>query len=815
MAEEVGLFARFKFLAKSALASMAKTERAFTGLNRQAEQMKKGLQGVSAGMTDLTVVGAAAGAGAGLVVKKFADFGGQMGAVKAVLGQEAAPEFGKLEALAKQLGATTAFTAVQAAEAMENLARAGQRPVQVMASLPAVLDAAAAEGMDLGTAADIVASNLAAFGLKADQATRVADTLAFVSAKTNTNMVSLQEGMKFAAPVARDLGVSLEDTAGTLGALADIGLKGTLSGTAFKNALLNITKASKKGFVQVGKYNVQVEKTADGSIKALDTFQNIIAALGNIDDKGEQAAASIKVLGLRGLGVKTAVQALTKEKIETLFGRIEVGADGVAQRIGGIADKSRGASKRMAEMRLDNLKGQFTKLSSAVDGVTIEMGAAISNSVGLGGGIKTITGQLGQAAKAFQFFSKAGNLDEQQRSIDGVSNSVMEFVRGFMLGLRDVGKTIRGVFGTFGAFTGGSSAGTTRLITKMVGLAAVIAPVGLAIKGVTKLFGGFAKTAVGAARLAAGALGGIAKVGGGLLQKIPGLGKVLPGTAGKLAKAAGGLEKITAQPVRVVNFDEMGGGLSGAGRLRQQRRLKRQGRRTRKDGLGTEAQAVSAVVGGLAGVRAGLKDFIGQFGKTGAFLNSSFSTMGKSGMGLAARLGVFGGAITVVGGAGYAFGSWLDKRFGISDKLADGLWNLFNKTEMIQSKARVKAHEQKINVATVNKMAGQLVDFSRRGVKVQTAPGGEKVAVTRQLAEERIRKFLTSKAIGKSQLEANKIIAGLASQLQGIRDQPVKVEVKVDGKKIAEATAMKKQENSERRGLRQQPGARRRAAQGG
>jgi TP901 family phage tail tape measure protein len=798
MAEQVGLFAKLKFLADSAIANMGKTERAFTGLNKQAEKMKKGMQGVKQGMTDLAVVGTAAGAAGGYAVKKFADFSGQMGAVKSVLGKGAAPEFAKLEALAKKMGATTSFTAVQSAEAMENLARAGMSPTQIMSSLGPVLNAAAAEGMDLGTAADIVASNLNAFGLKAKDATRVADTLAFVSAKTNTNMVSLQEGMKFAAPVARDLGVSIEDTAATLGALADVGLKGSLSGTALKNAMLKIAQGAKNGYVQVGKMKVQIEKTDDGSVKMLDTFQNITHALGGIDDKTEQAATAMKLLGIRGLGAKTAFQAMTKEKIETLFGKIEKGADGVARRVGGVATESKGAAKDMAAMRLDNLKGQFTILSSAIEGVTIEMGAAISKSVGMGGGLKTITDKLGQAAKAFQFFSKEGNLDENARSIDGVDQSVMEFVRGVLLGLKDVGDAIKSVFKMFSGFAGGSRAGTTRLITKMIGLAAVIAPVGLAIKGVTKLFGGFAKVAVGSARMAAGALGGIAKIGGGIMSKIPGIGKMLPGVAGKLAKAAGSVEKLTAQPVRVVNFDEMGGPLGGLG-----------------GGLGGAGAGGPGAAGGgaLARARVGLAGFVGRFGRVGALLNSSFGAMGKAGMGLASRLGVMGGGIAAAGAAGFAFGTWLDKKFGLSDKLAAGLDRLWPAVDEAAKRARVKKHADEVTNYHAQRMATTFAKLSQKGIKTVGVEGGKRQALTKEFAAQRITSFL--KKQGKTDEDISKILKSLTGTLAGIKDQQIKVEVTGDLKKVASATATKKQENDERRGVRQKPGARRRAAQGG
>lgn len=794
MAEEVGLFAKLKFLADSAIANMGKTERAFGGLNKQAEQMKKGMDGVRQGLTDVGTVGIAAGAAGGFAVKKFADFGKQMGAVKAVLGKEAEGSFATLEARAKELGATTSFTAVQAGEAMENLARAGMKPAEILAAVGPVLDAAAAEGMDLATASAIVSKNLTMFGLKAGEAGRVADTLAYVSAKSNSSIVSLQEGLKYVGPTARDMGVSLEETTAVLGALADIGKEGSLSGTSLQNAMLQVAQKAKDGYVQVGKFSAKIEKTDDGSVKLLDTFQNITKAIAQETDKTKQAALAMKLLGIRGLGTKTAFQALTDQKVADLFGTIEK-RGGKAVRV---LPKMAGSAKEMAKMRLDNLAGQWEQFTGALDGVMIELGGAIVKFFNLGGGITSVTDKLGQAAKAIQFFAKEGNLDETQRSITGVDSSIMEFVRGVMLGLRDVGQTIKSVVGAFGFLGGMGGAGTTRLITKMIGLAAVIAPVGLAIKGVTKLFGGFAKTAVGAARLAAGALGGIAKIGGGLLQKIPGLGKILPGVAGKLGKAAGAVEKLTAQPVRVVNFDEAGGGLlGGAGGA---------------GGVGGAAQAA----GGLAGARAGLAGFVARFGKVGAFLNSSWSMMGQAGMGLAGKLGVFGGAVAAAGTAGYALGTWLDQKFGISDKVADGLWKLTHQAEIAASKKRVEQHQQEVTNFHAQRMAQTFADLSKRGVQQLTVEGGEKKALTRATAEERIRGFLEKQ--GKGETEIATILKALEATLKTLPAEVgkgLKVDVKVDGKTIASANAKHGGEQSERAGKSRAPGERRREAAGG
>ena len=510
MSKQVGLSAVLRFAAGAAIGNMKKADSQFKQLSGSARMLVSGMGNMSSAVQGLGLAHAAAGAAIGLTVKKFADFDGQMGAVKAVLGKDAAPAFGQLESMAARLGATTAFTATQAAEAMENLARAGMSPVEIMKAVPEVLSAAAAEGMDLGSAADIVASNLKAFQLEASEAGRVADALAFVSAKTNTSMSGLQEGLKFVAPVAKQMGFSVEETAASLGVLADIGLKNTLGGTALKNALLKVANGAKHGAVKVGQYSAAVQG-ANGEMLPLNKImQNIAGALGKIDDPAKRAQASMKLLGLRGMGAAAAFDALGKgknsaEKISTLFGDMEKNA--------------KGSAKTMADMRLDNLKGQFTLLSSAVDGVVNAIGKAFASTLGNvdKGPLTSLTETLGSAAKAFQFF--AANADEVGKdtpiAIEGVSKEMMAFVRGFLQGIRDVKETLTGLFGTiktigsaFGMSAGEGTSGMIRLATKVAGLTVAMAPLALALKTTTSLFGPFAKAGVGAFKIMGGAPGG-------------------------------------------------------------------------------------------------------------------------------------------------------------------------------------------------------------------------------------------------------------------------------------------------------------------
>src|SRR5699024_449046 len=147
---------------------------------------------------------------------------------------------------ARELGQTTQFTASQAADGMKYLAMAGLDANEIMAAMPGMLDLAVAGNLDLGTTADIASDTMAAFGLEASEATRVADVLAKTATSSNTNIEMLGDTMKYVAPVARTAGMSLEETSAMAGLLANVGIKSSQAGTTMKSMLLKLANPSAK-----------------------------------------------------------------------------------------------------------------------------------------------------------------------------------------------------------------------------------------------------------------------------------------------------------------------------------------------------------------------------------------------------------------------------------------------------------------------------------------------------------------------------------------------------------------------------------------
>ena len=251
------------------------------------------------------------------------------------------------------------------------LARAGFTAAETMSALGGVIAAAEADGIGLQEATNVTANALRAFALDAGEATRVADVLALTSARTNTNMVQLGEGMRYAAPIANQLGQSVEDTSMALGLLANMGLQGSVGGTALKNMMLRLASASDETRAQFEQLGVQFAD-ADGNMRAMpDIIEELAVALPRLGGNMEQTAFLSDVFGLRGMAaagnLSTAFNTM-QGTVETATGESITRFEALRREI----DNAGGAARAMADERLDTLRGAFVLLKSAIEGVSIE-----------------------------------------------------------------------------------------------------------------------------------------------------------------------------------------------------------------------------------------------------------------------------------------------------------------------------------------------------------------------------------------------------------------------------------------------------------
>ena len=308
-------------------------------------------------------VGAVLGISVGLkdTIDTYKDFEAAMSQVKAVSGATGS-EFDKLTAKAKEMGATTKFTATQSAEAFNYMAMAGWDSQQMLDGIEGILNLAAASGEDLGTTSDIVTDALTAFGLKAGDAAHFSDVLAQSAASANTNVSMMGESFKYVAPIAGAMKYSVEDTSLALGLMANASVKGSMAGTSLKTALANMAAPTDKMATAMKKYGISLTDS-NGNMKTLKgVLDNLRSSLGGLSETEKTAAAST-IFGKEAMSGMLAIINATESDYNKL-------ADSI--------NNADGAASRMSDTMLDNLEGSITLLQSAMDGVKISFGERLS-----------------------------------------------------------------------------------------------------------------------------------------------------------------------------------------------------------------------------------------------------------------------------------------------------------------------------------------------------------------------------------------------------------------------------------------------------
>lgn len=326
--------------------------RGFSSVGRIAGSM-----GAAVGTSAIAIggmAGMALGAGAALVgiVSAGANFEQIMSKVAAVSGASGS-EMKQLEAQAKELGATTQFSATQAGEGMMYLAQAGFKTGDIMKAMPGMLDLAAAGALDLGTAADIASNIMSGFGLSADKATHTADVLALAASNSNTNVTQMGEAMKYAAGTAHTVGFSMEETSAAIMAMANSGLYISCR-TSFRYIFRRLAKPTKEMRKVMDELNLSFDQ--QGKIKPLPTI------IKELEDKtgsmtNQQKSATLTTLfGAEAYKNWAALMQEGSEKLEKNTKALE---------------KADGAAAKMAKTMNDNLKGKWIEFTSALEGLAI------------------------------------------------------------------------------------------------------------------------------------------------------------------------------------------------------------------------------------------------------------------------------------------------------------------------------------------------------------------------------------------------------------------------------------------------------------
>lgn len=404
---------------------MSKAQRSLRNFEKSTRRARGMVVGATGAMArGFAAVGAAATIAIADSIRVFADFETSMLRVKAITGSTGV-EFESLTALARELGATTAFTAREAAQAMGFLAQAGFEVKEINDALPRVLSLAAAGQLELASAADITASVLRGFGLTADESGRVADVLAASASSANTSVQEMGEAFKFAGPVASAMGVSIEETAAALGVLSNAGLKGSLAGTGLRMVL-----------VKMG------EDIANAG--------GLLPALERLDTDGVQAVVNtMKDLDARA---GTAAVALTKQL-------------GTVRELRAAFREADGAADSMAKTMLSGIEGSAVKTGSALEGLRIQIGETFGDfATGffdeLTATFQAMNKELAGSEDAFKNLETAGMMMAKglvfafeiiASAVALVADTIVDLTSGMGEGLMRIDNMVRGLRGGYGA----------------------------------------------------------------------------------------------------------------------------------------------------------------------------------------------------------------------------------------------------------------------------------------------------------------------------------------------------------------------------
>lgn len=292
------------------------------------------------------------------------DFEAQMSRVQAIAGATK-EELKKLTDLAVDLGAKTSFSASEVAAGMENLASAGFSTNEIIKAMPGLLDLAASSGAELAISSEIAASAIRGFGLEANKSGHVADVFAEASARTNAQVEDMGEAMKYIAPVAKTVGLSIEETAAAIGIMSDAGVKGSQAGTTLRGGLTRIVKPTKQVKEAMEELGVEFYNS-DGKMKSLTQIIQILQehTKGLTDETKNQALAQI--FGTEALSGMLALVNRGSTELDTMTKSFET---------------CDGSAKEMADTMLDNSKGAIESLTGSLESAGIAIQQALAPEI--------------------------------------------------------------------------------------------------------------------------------------------------------------------------------------------------------------------------------------------------------------------------------------------------------------------------------------------------------------------------------------------------------------------------------------------------
>lgn len=298
-------------------------------------------------------------------VKSSADFQTGMNRVQALTGAST-DQFAALKEEASRLGATTAFSASEAADAMGFLAMAGFDSDQILGSMNDTLNLAAAAQMDLGSAADTVSNIMTGYGLATSETGHATDVLVKAMTSANTDLAQLGEAMKYAGPVASGVGVSFEEAAAAIGLMGNAGIQGSMAGTSLRGAIARLASPTSNAVglletlaARAGITGVNMEDMAKKVGSGVGPFGDMASTVDFLTQSGATAGEMMELFGQRA---GPAMQALVSQ------------GSGALRDLTADLEDSGGTAKRIADVQMSGFNGAMASLRSAFEAVQIAIG---------------------------------------------------------------------------------------------------------------------------------------------------------------------------------------------------------------------------------------------------------------------------------------------------------------------------------------------------------------------------------------------------------------------------------------------------------
>ncbi|SMG34899.1 phage tail tape measure protein [Agreia pratensis] len=333
-------------------------------LGTEAEKLAQKKQAFETLGVGALAFGATAAAAVSIAVAKFAQFDEAMSNVKAAT-QESAANMALLRGAAVDAGASTVYSAVEAAGAIEELGKAGLSTSEILnGGLDGALSLAAAGQLEVADAAQVTAIALKQFQLGGDQASHVADLLAAGAGKAVGDVSDLAAALGQAGLVANGAGQSIEDTTGVLAAFADAGLLGSDAGTSLKSSIIALQAPTAKSKSLMDEYNLSFYDGNGQMLSYSEIAGQLKTRLGGLDDETRNAALA-QIFGNDALRAANVLY--------------EQGAAGIQKYVDQTNDS--GYAAQVAADRLDNLKGDIEKLGGAFDTLLVKSGSGLNDTL--------------------------------------------------------------------------------------------------------------------------------------------------------------------------------------------------------------------------------------------------------------------------------------------------------------------------------------------------------------------------------------------------------------------------------------------------